>query len=219
MNKTKQARSIKGGTARRKTYHHGELRVALIEAAERILAEEGIEAFTLRAAARRAGVSPAAPAHHFGDAAGLLTEVAIAGFRDLVRYLDEWEEKGGEDPLGRLHSQGKGYIRFAFEHRARFQLMFRKDKLHATEALKSAALLAFSRLQSAVCRAAHIEEDRIDAHSFAAMLAAWSLVHGFAHLALDGQFNRFTGDEDLGGFMDSYVPLVLAQLASPGSMK
>ena len=65
-------------------YHHGDLKTALIRAADEILAEHGLEGFSLRAAARRAGVSAAAPAHHFGDTAGLLSEVAVLGFDELA---------------------------------------------------------------------------------------------------------------------------------------
>ena len=70
----------------RKTYHHGDLRRQLIAAAERIIVERGVEGFTLREVARRVGVSPAAPSHHFKDAKGLLTEVALLGFRDLATH-------------------------------------------------------------------------------------------------------------------------------------
>ena len=64
-------------------YHHGDLRQAMIEAAEAVLAEKGVGGFTLRECARRAGVSPAAPAHHFGNLVGLLTAIATLGFDDL----------------------------------------------------------------------------------------------------------------------------------------
>ena len=199
--------------AQRATYHHGDLRLALIVAAEQLLSEQGIEAFSLRAAARRAGVSAAAPAYHFGDAAGLLTEVAILGFQELTRYLIEWTEKGGAEPVARLRSQGQGYIRFALANRARFQLMFRKDKLRASEQLVATATQTYSHLQLAVCRAAHIDEKDIDANTQASILAAWSLAHGFAHLALDGQFQRMADGEGVDAFFDACIPLVLAQLA------
>ena len=68
-------------------YHHGHLRDALIRAADELLAERGLEGFTLRETARRAGVSPAAPSHHFGGTAGLLTEVAALGYQELARRL------------------------------------------------------------------------------------------------------------------------------------
>src|SRR5260370_38273616 len=68
-------------------FHHGSLHEALVAAADAVLTERGVEGFTLREAARRAGVSPAAPAHHFGSATGLLTEVAIRGFEELGHRL------------------------------------------------------------------------------------------------------------------------------------
>ena len=217
--KKTSAPAVAKGTVPRQTYHHGDLRSALIEAAEQILTEDGIEAFSLRAAARRAGVSPAAPAYHFGDAVGLLTEVAIVGFAELTRYLVEWTEQGGTDPIARLRSQGQGYIRFALANRARFQLMFRKDKLRPSEQLMAISMETFSHLQSAVCRAANIAERDIDVNTGAAILASWSIVHGFAHLALDGQFNRMAEENGVDRFFDFYIPAVLAQLAPPAAVK
>src|SRR5215475_1526755 len=103
----------------REAYHHGDLREALIKATDAILAERGLEGFTLREAARRAGVSPAAPAHHFGSAAGLLTEVAISGFQELTRFLRTGASKAS-DPEARLRHQGVSYVRFALTYPGRF---------------------------------------------------------------------------------------------------
>ena len=91
-------------------YHHGALREALIDATESLLAEKGPESFSLREVARRAGVSPAAPAHHFGDASGLLTVVATLGFEGLAAALREAEARGGRDPRARLREQGAAYV-------------------------------------------------------------------------------------------------------------
>src|SRR5580704_1626636 len=82
----------------RRRYHHGALRAALVAATEDLLLEQGVAGFTLRKAARRVGVSPSAPAHHFGDAAGLLSEVAILGFDEFARALRQADERGGADP-------------------------------------------------------------------------------------------------------------------------
>src|SRR5690242_13949866 len=81
-----------------RNYHHGALRAALVAATEDLLLEEGVAGFTLRKAARRVGVSPSAPAHHFGDAAGLLSEVATLGFEEFALTLREADERGGADP-------------------------------------------------------------------------------------------------------------------------
>src|ERR1700724_587513 len=118
----------------RKTYHHGDLRRQLIAAAGRIIVEGGVEGFPLREAARRVGVSPAAPSHHFKDAKGLLTEVALLGFRDFGEALAAADKRGGEDPMRRLYEQGTAYVRFALRYPARFQLMFRIDKHDHTNA-------------------------------------------------------------------------------------
>src|SRR3974390_2682001 len=84
---------------RRDAYHHGALRQSLIAATEAIILERGVDGFTLREAARRAGVSPAAPAHHFGDARGLLSEVATLGFKEFGEALRAADEKAGVDPV------------------------------------------------------------------------------------------------------------------------
>src|SRR6202011_5603350 len=117
----------------RKTYHHGDLRRQLIAAAEQIILERGVDGFTLREAARRAGVSPAAPAHHFKDARGLLTAVALLGFREFGEALVKADKGGGTDPARRLHEQALAYVRFALEPPARFQLMFRHEKLDTAD--------------------------------------------------------------------------------------
>ncbi|MET0267878.1 MAG: TetR/AcrR family transcriptional regulator [Duganella sp.] len=199
-------------SAQRETYHHGDLRPALVRAARELLIEKGLEYFSLRAVARRVGVSPAAPAYHFGDAAGLLTEVAIGGFEELNRCMAERAAVGAQAPVERLHAFGQAYIRFAFANPPLFHLMFRKDKLRITDALKASAIAAFSHLQAAVCEAAGVSEQCIGPDLLASMLAAWSMVHGFAHLALDGQFERFAVPNTLDSFCEIYIPLAIQQL-------
>ncbi|OZI80059.1 MULTISPECIES: TetR/AcrR family transcriptional regulator [Bordetella] len=171
-------------------YHHGALRAALIDATEAILAERGLEGFTLREAARRVNVSPAAPLHHFGSVAGLLTEVAILGFEALTRYQREGARAGGDDPAARLRAQGLGYLRFALAYPARFQLMFRKDRLTDDPRLLAAGQAAFAELENAIrAYTAFPAGQPLDAATHALLLGAWSTVHGFAHLALDGKLD------------------------------
>ena len=170
-------------------YHHGNLRAALIRAADELLAEQGLEGFSLRAAARRAGVSPAAPAHHFGDTAGLLSEVATLGFEELARLL---HVAGALTPVQKLRAQGVGYVRFALSHPGRFQLMFRKDRVSSDHAaLQEAGARARGELEDTI-RALHgIAPGRpLHADARSELLAAWALVHGFAHLALDGKLSH-----------------------------
>lgn len=176
------------GQAKR-SYHHGDLRRQLLQVAEEIILERGVDGFTLREAARRAGVSPAAPAHHFGDARGLLTQVALAGFEEFGRVLGEADAAGGGSPARRLRGQAQAYVRFALEHPARFRLMFRQDKHDlANEAFMAAATQAYRVLEGAIRDATGTPAAApLSAQAQGLLAATWSVVHGFAHLALDGQ--------------------------------
>src|SRR5258708_40083290 len=100
----------------KKAYHHGDLRRQLVAAAEEIILERGVDGFTLREAARRVGVSPAAPAHHFKDARGLLSEVALLGFEEFGDALSAADRRGGDDPQKRLYEQGLAYVAFALKN-------------------------------------------------------------------------------------------------------
>jgi AcrR family transcriptional regulator len=194
-----------------RTYHHGQLRQALIEATEAILAESGIDALTLRAAARRAGVSPAAPAHHFGSLQGLVTEVAILGFEALAAELAAGNARGGADPAARLREQGIGYLRFALAHPGRFLLMFRRERLdRANPRLQEAATRAFRLLEDGVRAVRQLPADAaLDPGATALLMLAWSSVHGFAHLALEGQLEGLAGPRGTDAFVQSVLPAML----------
>jgi len=181
---------------KRGAYHHGDLRQKLLDVTEEIILENGVDGFTLREAARRAGVSPAAPAHHFRDARGLLTAVALLGFREFGASLRKADEAGGADPESRLHEQGLAYVRFALEHPARFQLMFREEKLDATnEEFAAAAKESYDVLEGAVRAATGTPPAQpLSESSYGFLLANWSIVHGFAHLALGCQLRDAQGN-------------------------
>src|ERR1700753_395489 len=108
----KSAKKPAPARAKKRAYHHGDLKDQLVAAAEGIILERGVDGFTLREAARRAGVSPPAPAHHFRDARGLRSEVALRGFRDFGDALDAGDKRGGDDPQKRLQEQGAAYVKF-----------------------------------------------------------------------------------------------------------
>ena len=183
-------------------YHHGALREALIQATESLLAERGAEGFSLREVARRAGVSPAAPAHHFGDAAGLLTAVVSQGFEALSHALEAGDACGGADPLAALRGQGEAYVRFAMQHPGRFRLMFRQGKLHADAVLELRASAAFDVLAGGVRRGFGLAAGApMDDRQWNAVVALWSLVHGYAHLAIAGKLEALGGE----GGLDAYV--------------
>lgn len=188
-------------------YHHGALREALIEATEGLLAERGADGFSLREVARRAGVSPAAPAHHFGDAAGLLTAVATIGFAGLTEALERGDARGAGDARVSLREQGLEYVRFSLRHPGRFRLMFRSQQLHDAPALLAQADAAFEVLARGVRRLWAVPDvAAMQPEHWQAVIGLWSLVHGYAHLAIAGKFD---------GFRDGRSPeaFVLATLA------
>jgi len=183
---------------KRAAYHHGDLRQQLLNATEQIILERGVDGFTLREAARRVGVSPAAPAHHFKDARGLLTEVAALGFRDFGDALEAADKEGGSDPAERLRLQASAYVRFALQHPARFQLMFRSDKLDAGNAeFSRVSQRAYRVLDGAIHAATRTPAEReLAPESRGLLLAVWSIVHGFSHLVLEWRF-RAPGSESV----------------------
>ena len=122
-------------------YHHGDLRRALLDAAVASLAETGAAGLNLRALARRAGVSHAAPAHHFGDKTGLLTAVATEGYELLAAAL-----AGAWARTGDFREVGVAYVRFAVEHPGHFEVMFSPEVLDGDDPALRAASEASGRL-------------------------------------------------------------------------
>jgi AcrR family transcriptional regulator len=164
------------------SYHHGDLSDALVRAARTLLEKRGLAALSLRAAARAAGVSPAAPYHHFADKQALLDAVAAQGFDALrAAMVKPVARKTGPD--ARLDASGVGYIVFALENPALFRLMFGggEQQVSASARLIEARDRAFGVLQTAV---AETSPDG-NADRFVC-LRLWALVHGIATLILDG---------------------------------
>ena len=172
-------------TGNARPYHHGDLRRALLDAAAAELADSGPDGLSLRACARRAGVSPSAPAHHFGDVAGLLAALAAEGFDRLRDGLAAARGREG-DAAGALHACGLAYVRFALAEPALFRLMFRRVPDAARHpGLARAGEAAYAELAGAL-DAALLEAGRGAADADARRLLAWAGVHGLAALAMDG---------------------------------
>ena len=173
-------------------YHHGDLHDALLAAAERVLERDGLPGLTLRAVAREAGVSHAAPTHHFGDLSGLLSELAAIGFR---RFNEAMVAAGKTDthPLMKAMARAKAYVAYAQACPGMYGLMFRTERLDMTRpSLHEAATASFEGLANAVGagRNEKLTGDALEALSLdqaAAIARAWSLVHGFTTLLLDGR--------------------------------
>jgi AcrR family transcriptional regulator len=173
-----------------RTYHHGDLPAALMGAVDQIVRDQGAAGVSLREVARRAGVSHAAPAHHFGDKAGLLSAYAAEGFALLREQLVDASRSAEADDGPNLFAIGLAYVRFALEEPGRFTVMFRPEAVHADQPLyRESCDAAFAVLDDAVRRLrTDLEPD--DPELLAAATGAWSIVHGFATLWLDGNLDE-----------------------------
>ncbi|TQM84348.1 TetR family transcriptional regulator [Saccharothrix saharensis] len=169
------------GVTTPRPYHHGDLRRAVLDAAVDAITEHGPAGVGLRDLARRVGVSHAGPVHHFKDKAGVLTALAAEGFGLLADALDATVALGGD-----MVELGAAYVRFAVDHRAHFEVMFRPDLYRGDDpALVEARDRAGAALAGGVA-------DRPDPEL--ARVAAWSLVHGFATLWNTGALSHADRD-------------------------
>jgi AcrR family transcriptional regulator len=160
----------------------------MLQASERILEREGIQGLTVRAAAREAGVSHAAPKNHFGDLSGLLSDLAAVGFERFVAMMRE-NVSESSSPAQRMEAIGHGYVRFARKHPGLFLLMFRSERLDLARPGLRAAMEAASQVLSGAVAESRGEkvETALTLPQAAQIAAAWSLVHGFAMLLIDGR--------------------------------
>jgi AcrR family transcriptional regulator len=185
------------------TYHHGDLQRVLIDAAVAEIEASGTARFSLREIARRAGVSHAAPTHHFGDKAGLFTAIATEGFR-LLRATTS---SVADAPDGLLLA-GIAYVEFAVGHRGHFEVMYRPE-LYRTDdpQLVEAREASFNVLYATARRGAGLDQNE-DVTGLA--VAAWSVVHGFATLWLTANLSDDFGE------LQTAVPVLAAGVASLG---
>jgi AcrR family transcriptional regulator len=159
----------------RPTYHHGDLRAVILAEAASLVAERGADRISLRELARSAGVSHAAPAHHFTDRRGLFTALATQGFRMLAAAL--------VSARGQFADAAVAYARFAIGHPGHYQVMFNKSLLDISdEGLAASEAASGAELARGV---ATLRDPIAQADPAGARLAAWSLVHGFSTLWLN----------------------------------
>lgn len=210
--------------AAREHYHHGDLRQAMIAAAEDVLAERGLGGFTLRECARRAGVSPAAPAHHFGNLTGLLTAIATLGFEDLSTAMEAAVSEAQDKGHSRLAGIARAYVETALANPGRFRVVFGQRGIDREDAaFGAAATRAFGILLREVRLSRGLPPfPSLDGKPSACavdpdlpeVLLAWSAVHGFSTLLIDGALDFLAGEGDRQAFLDRYARRLFALLAS-----
>jgi len=165
----------------KRSYHHGNLREALLAEAVRIIEAEGPAALSLRELSRRLGVSHAAPAHHFPDKAALLTAIAVDGYEKLAHELWASREDG-------FLETGIAYVRFVVNHPGHIKVMFEPSLYKADDpTVQAARSRTSSQLFGSAAGLASEDSRRVG-------LAGWSLMHGIATLWLTGNL-REAGDD------------------------
>jgi AcrR family transcriptional regulator len=169
-------------------YHHGDLRSALLQAAIAILEEGGLDALSLRAVAARAGVSHAAPAHHFATLKALLTAVAADAFRRFAATMQAARDGAPADPRSQLAAAGDGYVQFARACPQQFRLMFSPSRLEWTEpGFHEAGRAAYAQLQEVCAPVAELRGEATPEGRAKLERMVWSSVHGYVQLLLAGQ--------------------------------
>lgn len=191
-------------------YHHGDLANAILRAVEEIVEEKGPAGVSLREAARRAGVTHSAPAHHFGDKDGMIEAFCVEGFNMLAETLMETFLAVSEEPMrDQLSAMGKAYLRFAGEHPAHYEIMMgpllhdQKESEEPTR-LSEAAERSFLPLALLVNRLG--EQGAIDPEQgrYAATML-WGMCHGVADLWLGGILPHFYEDHSYEQLVDALI--------------
>jgi AcrR family transcriptional regulator len=169
-------------------YHHGDLRRALLDATLLLVQEKGPHGFTLRAAARAAGVTPAAAYHHFEDKDALLAGVAEEGFGLFREALMAASRKPARSATERSRNVAVGYVLFAVEHPTLFRVMVGFGVRLRRGQLGVLAIGTYKLVRTWLIEG--LKEGRSVAISDAEVLGWWSVVHGLAFLAIDGHLQR-----------------------------
>ena len=180
-----KSRSMKNEKSR---YHHGHLAEALLDAVDEIASQFGIEAVTLRACAKRVGVSPSSAFRHYVDKRALLTAFAARALNQLADAMEKAKQRAHEEGGDAFHAVGMAYVAFALDKPAFFRAMWREETIYSQDA---AYLAATERLGSYLKEGFVRTIDDKDPDTFSSQeLLAWSSVHGLASLFVDGPVAR-----------------------------
>lgn len=205
------------GMAPKTGYHHGDLRNALVAAARTQIEESGEDGFSLREAARAVGVSANAAYRHFGDKSELLTALAVQGFEELGHAMQRAESRASrslrdEPSVARFKATGRAYVSFALAHPELFRLMFGVNGLRCITGVVRPSPSPYERLGAAL-------DGLVDAGQLTerarkgAELKAWTIVHGFATLVLEGA-QSFDSRRQRDAALESVLELAVAGLAA-----
>jgi hypothetical protein len=191
-----------------KTHHHGDLKEALIKAGITLLNEGGLHTLTLRKCAAKAGVSHAAPAHHFSGLQGLITAISERGMAMFAQTMQQEIDSVSTDPFEKLYAMCNGYLLFAIENPALAQLMFNhQSNFERKKNGGRNANVAFNILTN-TCEPFKLANSKVRGKTkdkkeiITIQFAVWSLIHGFTQLHQLGQINKKCDDPPIIDFSD-----------------
>lgn len=195
------------------SYHHGDLRAALLAAAEDELIEKGAEQFSLRGCAKRAGVSHAAPAHHFQDTSALLQAVAAVGFSRLAEEMRTEQSNAAPNAAAKLVAAGVGYVGFGVKNPQLLNLMFGgRAQIVKDDALQKNSDAVFSIFVNGVGKIRGQEAFKTET-GWRDVTALWSMVHGYAQLAIGNKMNYVTDRpmEEQRSYIEDMLTRIIAE--------
>lgn len=191
------------------TYHHGNLRQVLLDAAAEAIEEEGLAALSLRALARKAGVSHGAPARHFPDKAALLTALATDAL-ERIQVAMKIAAEEGDSALDRYRAMGRCYVRFAIDNPAHFHIMTRPEFYSTGDEAFARGYQEFFDTMREAAAAAQRENGPAGLDPQAFLIATWATAHGLATLWLDGTLEDRIGPVDIEATGDAAFDLLFA---------
>jgi AcrR family transcriptional regulator len=201
----------------KRPYHHGDLRAALITAALSLIDEHGVKGLALSDAAHLAGVSVAAPYRHFKDKEALLAEIAAEGFTMFRDALARAVQNHPDDKVKRLVEMGVAYVEFALEHRSHFKVMWEGGVAKANyPEIQQTAGQAYLLLEEA---ANSLHPRAHPARQQALVRAAWSLVHGYAMLTIEGELPAHGSEQSVMNLLRQSLHLLLDPFAAKATGK
>lgn len=181
--------SDKGRMLAEKTYHHGNLKRALVKASLDILHQDGLMGLSLRKCAEAVGVSHTAPKNHFGNMAGLLTALASAGYAMLAEYMrKDWAEDHPRPERRDLALQG--YVSFAVDHPDLFELMFARGRTKSDDPELMGNVVACFGVLADIAQDLPLGHQNDELTTTRAQMFIWSAVHGYAQLCIVGRFKK-----------------------------
>jgi AcrR family transcriptional regulator len=187
---------VKAKIIKKKTYHHGDLKNALIQAGVEILAKNGVSGLSLRKVALKAGVSHSAPYAHFVDKQALIAAISTEGFRQLYERVSSVTEKYKSQPRKQLIEVAWAYVQFAMDDPDRFKVMFsavlEKEKEYPEFVAESQRNFQLVKM---IVETNQASGELRSGPSELVALCAWGIVHGFVMLLLEGQIPHAVLDQ------------------------